>query len=228
MLGFVTGGAASGKSAWAERFLVDSGVTPRTYLATLEPQDDEDRARIKRHRDLRSHLGFSTLECYKSIAMVQLPACGAVLWESLGISFMNEFLRELSDTETHLEGPPHGFEEAALMEQSVKHAVSAVLAALQVFRSQSEFLLLVGENVFEDVAPPDAMSRLYLEAMNYLSQSVASKADLVVEVVCGVPIFHKGMEFVAKTVGVNCLDAQDVQAVGEQAVSKAGTHHGHT
>jgi adenosylcobinamide kinase / adenosylcobinamide-phosphate guanylyltransferase len=51
-LWFVTGGARSGKSAYAERLAARLG-SPVTYIATLEPLDDEMRARIARHRQQR-------------------------------------------------------------------------------------------------------------------------------------------------------------------------------
>lgn len=49
---FVTGGARSGKSAFAERIAAESGL-PVTYLATMEPGDDELVARVARHRARR-------------------------------------------------------------------------------------------------------------------------------------------------------------------------------
>ncbi|MCH8009904.1 MAG: bifunctional adenosylcobinamide kinase/adenosylcobinamide-phosphate guanylyltransferase, partial [Chloroflexi bacterium] len=46
---FVTGGARSGKSAYAVELGKRSGG-PVVYLATAEPIDDEMRARIARHQ----------------------------------------------------------------------------------------------------------------------------------------------------------------------------------
>ena len=62
------GGAASGKSRYAEDLLCAlSGEGPRIYLATMEAMDEESRARVRRHRALRQNKGFSTLECPRDL-----------------------------------------------------------------------------------------------------------------------------------------------------------------
>lgn len=49
MLAFVAGGAASGKSAWAEALAVALGGK-KCYLATMEPFGKEAQERIQKHR----------------------------------------------------------------------------------------------------------------------------------------------------------------------------------
>jgi adenosylcobinamide kinase/adenosylcobinamide-phosphate guanylyltransferase len=49
---FITGGARSGKSRLAERIAAGRGG-PVVYLATLQPLDDEMRARVAEHRNAR-------------------------------------------------------------------------------------------------------------------------------------------------------------------------------
>ena len=68
MEALVYGGAASGKSRYAEDLLCAlSGEGPRIYLATMEAMDEESRARVRRHRALRQNKGFSTLECPRDL-----------------------------------------------------------------------------------------------------------------------------------------------------------------
>ena len=84
MFTLVIGGAASGKSEYAESLLLGA-PGPRYYLATMEPMEDaECRARIEKHRRQRAGKGFVTIERGVDLAGLALPARGDVLLEDLG------------------------------------------------------------------------------------------------------------------------------------------------
>ena len=89
MLTLVTGGAGSGKSAFAESLVTGQG-SPRFYIATMEPYGPESRARIVRHRSLREGKGFITIEKSLSLADIDLPPEAHVLLEDLSNLLANE------------------------------------------------------------------------------------------------------------------------------------------
>ena len=89
MTTLIIGGARSGKSAYAESLLA-ALPPPRWYVATMQPWDEECRARIAKHRRARAGKGFETLECSRALAALRLPRRGSALLECLGNLAANE------------------------------------------------------------------------------------------------------------------------------------------
>ena len=73
----VSGGAASGKSEYAESLVLTCAARPRLYVATMEVWDDESRARVARHRAMRRDKGFQTIEAPRRLFEAALPTGGA-------------------------------------------------------------------------------------------------------------------------------------------------------
>ena len=89
MLTLVLGGAASGKSEYAEALVLHCGL-PRYYLATMQVWDAECIARVEKHRKMRAAKQFETLECPLHLETVHLPRRGTALLEDLGNLTANE------------------------------------------------------------------------------------------------------------------------------------------
>ena len=170
MLTLVVGGAASGKSAYAERLVLQTAL-PRYYLATMQVWDAECAARVEKHRRMRAEKQFETLECPLHLGTVHLPARGTALLEDLG----NLTANELYD--------PTGAGEAA---------ASAILDGLDRLAAQCEHLVVVSNEVFSGGANYAGDSDRYLKALAQVNNALAARADAVVRVVCGIPVYHKG------------------------------------
>ena len=94
MLTLVLGGAASGKSAYAESLVLKTGL-PRYYLATMQVWDAECAARVEKHRKMRAQKQFETLECPAEVAaMIDLARAQGIIkgyktlvdWEKAGVN----------------------------------------------------------------------------------------------------------------------------------------------
>ena len=170
MLTLVVGGAASGKSAYAERLVLQTAL-PRYYLATMQVWDAECAARVEKHRRMRAEKQFETLECPLHLGTVRLPARGTALLEDLG----NLTANELYD--------PAGAGEAA---------ASAILDGLVKLAAQCEHLVVVSNEVFSGGANYAGDTDRYLKALAQVNNALAARADAVVRVVCGIPVYHKG------------------------------------
>ena len=172
MLTLVLGGAASGKSEYAESLVLKTAL-PRYYLATMQVWDAECAARVEKHRKMRAAKQFKTVECPLHLETVRLPAWGTALLEDLG----NLAANELYD--------PAGAGE---------NAAAAILRGLDSLSAQCEHLIVVSNEVFSGGADYAGDTRLYLRTLAQVNNALAARADAVVRVVCGVPVYYKGVE----------------------------------
>ena len=172
MLTLVLGGAASGKSEYAEALVLRSAL-PRYYLATMQVWDAECAARVEKHRKMRAAKQFETLECPLHLETVRLPRRGTALLEDLG----NLTANELYD--------PAGAGDAA-----AEH----ILQGLDHLTAQCENLIVVSNEVFSGGADYAGDTDRYLLALARVNNALAARADAVVRVVCGIPMYYKGVE----------------------------------
>ncbi len=169
MFAVVTGGSGSGKSACAEELILSLGERKRYYIATMQARDEEGRARVRRHRAMRADKRFETIECPADLETAAVEPGSAVLLECMSNLAANEFF----------DGSSHTPEETA----------QKILAGLEKLRGQCKDLVVVTNEVFSDGMDYDAGTRAYLECLGRINCAMARRADRVIEVVCGIPVF---------------------------------------
>ncbi|PMR71435.1 bifunctional adenosylcobinamide kinase/adenosylcobinamide-phosphate guanylyltransferase [Halomonas heilongjiangensis] len=174
MIAFVSGGARSGKSAFAERLAREwhhGRGGRRYYLATARASDSEMAARIARHRRERGD-GWFTLEAPLALdaALARVEAGGTVLLDCLTL-WASQWL--------YGGGGPAAEGERVLGE------------LLARARGQSIALVVVSNDINEDLPPRDPEVWRYLAFLQRLHRQLAIEADRVVEVVAGLPIDWK-------------------------------------
>lgn len=171
----VTGGAASGKSAFAER-LACALADRRTYVATMADDGLEAHERVRRHRAQRAGLGFSTVECPSgSLApLASGPTGGVALLEDLGNLASNALFA------------PDGTMGDA---DAVLARLDGELAGLS---GLFDHVVVVGNEVGCEGASPYGTTRVWVRLVGSLACRVAARCDTVVEVAAGVPLVVKG------------------------------------
>lgn len=173
MFTLVIGGAASGKSGYAEGLVLLSPHRPRYYIATMEPFGEEGRRRVEKHRRMRADKEFETVECYHTLSSVRLPRRGTVLLECIGNLAANELYS------------PGGA-------GSVERALSAIVDGVDALLAQCADLVVVSNEVFTGGADYAGGTGDYLRLMANAGRELAKRADRVCEVVCGLPQYYKG------------------------------------
>lgn len=182
MLSLIVGGAASGKSAYAERLVLGLDG-PRVYVATMEPWDEECVARIERHRARRAGYGFQTIECPRNLAGIEVCAHTNVLLDCLGNLLANEMWQPEGDTSLSIENSQEGSTPLWLLD---------VLAGVRHLNSQCDNLTIVTNEVCLAGTAYKGDTLPYLRAIAFLNRTIAAEADFVCEVVAGLPNVLKG------------------------------------
>lgn len=163
----VTGGAACGKSETAERLA--AGLDgPRIYLATMEPFGEEAAARIARHRNLRAGKGFETVERFTDVGGVRLSGNANILLEDVGNLLANEMFSPAGS------GP------------------DAVLSGVRALLPRCRHLTVVTNELGCAGTACGESTLRYMKALGRINCELAAMADLVVEVVGGIPRIRKG------------------------------------
>lgn len=166
-LTLVLGGAASGKSLYAEG-LVKGANAPMVYLATSQAFDAEMRDKIAAHQVQRGD-GWTTVEEPLDLApiLVSQSATDVVLLDCATLWLTNVLL---SDGETAT-------------------ASAALCAALADCPAR---VVVVSNEVGQGIVPDNALSRQFRNAQGKLNQMIAAQADSVVTVMAGLPLALKG------------------------------------
>lgn len=196
MMVLVVGGSGSGKSSYAEKVTVSLAqesvkeitksentslsdfklnIAKKYYLATMQVFDDEGRKKVERHRNLRSGKGFFTIEQPTRISgALEKMEDGdrTVLLECISNLTANEMFSE-KKTMTEIQ------------------VTENVIRDIKMLKEQTNHLVVVSNNIFEDGTTYDEITTKYIRAMGKINQKLAALADRVVEVVAGIPVTLK-------------------------------------
>ncbi len=181
----ITGGAKSGKSAFAERLAQEHG-SRLGYIATARAEDDEMRERIRRHQERRDHRWQTLEEPLRPSALIaaqsRQAAFDVLLLDCLTVLITNILL----DTPLHWEAPPDTALRA--LERQVMEEVEALAAAARGFQGRT---ILVANEVGFGIVPVSPLSRFFRDCAGRASQTLAARADAVYLVVAGLPLSLK-------------------------------------
>ena len=168
----ITGGARSGKSSYALQ--LGAPFLKKAYVATAQALDGEMHERIEKHRQERGD-AFVTFEAPLELSQT-LDSVSAkfdfVLVDCLTLWISNLLLAE---------------QGAASVEASVENFLKALTAR----RSR---VVLVSNEVGMGIVPDNPLARKFRDYQGNLNQRVAEKADEVILMVSGLPVFVKREE----------------------------------
>ena len=167
---YITGGAGSGKSEYAEQLaerLHTERGGPLYYVATMNPapRDADAAARIAKHQKRRAGRGYTTIECPTDIAQLRAQALNNAV-------FLLEDLTNLYANEVYgTSGHPH-----------------EIVAPLLELRQQAGALIIVANELYSDGIDYGPETDRFLRDLADLAAALSAAADQVTAVVYGLPV----------------------------------------
>ena len=169
---FITGGARSGKSDFAEKLAKGFGEQ-LCYLATAQTLDSEMCERVKKHRERRDADWQTVEEPY--LLSQALEGCDgkyqAIMVDCITLWLSNLLFRHEkygNDIEARI------FEDVRSLETTLQGMVTPVI--------------MVSNEVGMGIVPENRLARLFRDIAGKTNQSLAAAADEVHVVISGIPL----------------------------------------
>lgn len=165
---FVTGGARSGKSRFAEKTC--AGFEKKIFVATAQPLDDEMKDRISKHRKSRGtswHL-FDYIDVTPETLGNALRGFDAAVFDCATIHISNLLLNNNS-----------------ISEDDILHEFDAVA---KTFTVVSSVAVIVSNEVGCGIVPDNPLSRRFRDLQGVVNCRLAEIADQAFITVAGIPI----------------------------------------
>ena len=164
----ITGGARSGKSAYAEQMAMALSEAP-VYLATARIWDEEFRERVRRHQERRG-LQWTNIEEEKYLS--RHPVAGRVVLVDCLTLWCTNFFFDL--------------------ESQVDAALTAAREEFDRFTAQDATFLFVTNEIGMGGTSDNEIQRKFTDLQGWMNQYAAARADEVVLMVSGIPVKIKG------------------------------------
>ncbi|MEG2199096.1 MAG: bifunctional adenosylcobinamide kinase/adenosylcobinamide-phosphate guanylyltransferase [Anaerovorax sp.] len=188
----ISGGCKNGKSYYAQRRAqgmhkelvrrMGAEAPSLYYLATMEPKDEEDVARIKRHVEERKGWGFTTIEKGRDLCAC-LKKEGENEQEGLadprGVFLLDSVTALLSN---EMFGGDGSFQISA---------PEKVADSLFTFAKMTGNVVFVSDYIYSDAGHYEALTEKYREGLAYVDRVLAGCCQQVIEVAYGTVNYFK-------------------------------------
>ena len=205
---YITGGAGSGKSEYAEQLaerLHAELAGPLYYVATMNPapRDSDAAARIAKHQHRRAGRGYTTIECPTDIA--QLHALLRMDSNQPDIATGAQRADASHDALHMPETPsPAQASRAVFLLEDLTNLYAnevygtsghphEIVAPLLDLRQQAGALIIVANELYSDGIDYGPETDRFLRDLAGLAAALSAAANQVTEVVYGIPVQLKGV-----------------------------------
>lgn len=207
---YITGGAGSGKSEYAEqlaeRLHTELGG-PLYYVATMNPapRDADAAARIAKHQKRRAGRGYTTLECSTDIAQLRALLTNGSNQPDIaaGALHMSEtpapVLISQAEDSSHAGGASADASRAVVLLEDLTNLYAnevygtlghphEIVAPLLELRQQAGAVIIVANELYSDGIDYGLETDRFLRDLAGIAAALSAAADQVTEVVYGIPV----------------------------------------
>jgi adenosylcobinamide kinase/adenosylcobinamide-phosphate guanylyltransferase len=166
---FITGGARSGKSRYAQELALQASDAP-VYVATARHWDDDFEKRIRRHQSERDHR-WTSIEQEKYISQLSLNNQVAVV-DCITLWLTNFFVDTKNDIDACLE--------------ACKKEVDA-------WTTMNTHFIVISNEIGMGMHADTEVGRKFTDLQGWMNQYIARKAGKVIFMVSGLPLVVKSL-----------------------------------
>jgi adenosylcobinamide kinase / adenosylcobinamide-phosphate guanylyltransferase len=167
MIVFITGGARSGKSRFAQKIALGLSASP-VYVATAQVWDDDFKKRVQRHKDDRGP-EWINYEGYRDLHQLPLNEKVTVI-DCVTLWLTNFFL-------------DHNYE--------IDLALSSFKKEMEHIEGLNGTYIIVSNEIGMGLHAETSIGRKFTDLQGWANQYVAEKADEVIFMVSGLPLYLK-------------------------------------
>lgn len=166
----ITGGQRSGKSVYAEKLALSLSENP-VYLATAHIWDEEFTERVRKHQERRGKQWIN-IEEEKYLSKHDLYNKVIVI-DCVTLWCTNFFFNREAESDK---------------QPTVNEALDEIKSEFDKFTNQDATFIFVTNEIGSGEVSGNAVQRRFTDMQGWMNQYVASKADEVVMMVCGIPV----------------------------------------
>ncbi len=167
MIIFITGGARSGKSKYAQKQALALSLSP-VYIATAKVWDDEFKERVSRHQSERGP-EWTSIETYKNLADLSIENKIVVI-DCVTLWLTNLFVDHKNNIDACLNELRYEIEQLAKLDATI---------------------FIISNEIGMGVHAETAVGRKFTDMQGWANQCIASIANKVVLMISGIPMIIK-------------------------------------
>lgn len=175
---YITGGARSGKSSFAEEYALEYNEDIM-YIATAIPFDSGMKDRIKKHRQRRPD-SWGTMEAYKGFGQKLKEIDGGyktILFDCMTVMVTNIMLED-----NEIQWDEISYDEIDKIEENVHKEIEELIETVKDLNLN---IIIVSNELGMGIVPENRLARIFRDIAGRANQKIANLSDEAYLVVSG-------------------------------------------